>query len=86
MSLVTSTEAPPTMLHAGVLDLVGNTPVVDVSRLSPNPNVRVNRRSSVKKSGPLPILRPAPCGRWVFGCLSPTLSNPTSTLKGRAEL
>ena len=24
-----------------VLDLIGNTPVVDVSRLSPNPNVRI---------------------------------------------
>lgn len=27
--------------HENVLDLIGNTPVVDVSRLSPNPNVRL---------------------------------------------
>ena len=26
---------------ANVLDLVGNTPIVDVSNLSPNPNVRI---------------------------------------------
>ena len=38
---MTSTEAPPTLLHADVLDLIGNTPVVDVSRLSPNPDVRI---------------------------------------------
>lgn len=28
-------------MHANVLDLIGNTPVVDVSNLSPNPNVRI---------------------------------------------
>jgi cysteine synthase len=28
-------------VHAGVLDLIGNTPVVDVSELSPNPGVRI---------------------------------------------
>jgi cysteine synthase len=28
-------------VHANVLDLVGNTPIVDVSNLSPNPNVRI---------------------------------------------
>ena len=27
--------------HESVLDLIGNTPVVDVSNLSPNPNVRI---------------------------------------------
>ncbi|MDA3021020.1 MAG: cysteine synthase family protein [Actinomycetota bacterium] len=27
--------------HERVLDLIGNTPLVDVSRLSPNPNVRI---------------------------------------------
>ncbi len=27
--------------HENVLDLIGNTPLVDVSRLSPNPNVRI---------------------------------------------
>ena len=29
------------MIHENVLDLVGNTPLVDVSRLSPNPEVRI---------------------------------------------
>jgi cysteine synthase len=28
-------------VHASVLDLIGNTPMVDVSRLSPNPDVRI---------------------------------------------
>src|SRR5262247_2272413 len=28
-------------VHASVLDLIGNTPMVDVSRLSPNPEVRI---------------------------------------------
>ena len=28
-------------VHANVLDLIGNTPVVDVSNLSPNPDVRI---------------------------------------------
>ena len=28
-------------VHGDILDLVGNTPVVDVSNLSPNPNVRI---------------------------------------------
>ena len=28
-------------VHSSVLDLIGNTPVVDVSQLSPNPNVRI---------------------------------------------
>ncbi len=28
-------------VHANVLDLIGDTPVVDVSNLSPNPNVRI---------------------------------------------
>ena len=27
--------------NESVLDLIGNTPLVDVSRLSPNPNVRI---------------------------------------------
>ncbi len=37
------TPAPPlpAMLHANVLDMIGNTPMVDVSNLSPNPNVRI---------------------------------------------
>ncbi|MDO8362794.1 MAG: PLP-dependent cysteine synthase family protein [Actinomycetota bacterium] len=29
------------MINENVLDLIGNTPMVDVSRLSPNPNVRI---------------------------------------------
>ena len=35
--------APPISghVHQGVLDLIGNTPVVDVSVLSPNPGVRI---------------------------------------------
>jgi cysteine synthase B len=28
-------------MNAGILDLIGNTPVVDVSNLSPNPDVRI---------------------------------------------
>ena len=28
-------------VHANVLDLIGNTPIVDVSNLSPNPDVRI---------------------------------------------
>jgi hypothetical protein len=28
-----------------VLDLIGNTPMVDVSNLSPNPNVRISPSS-----------------------------------------
>lgn len=28
-------------VHASVLDMIGNTPLVDVSQLSPNPNVRI---------------------------------------------
>ncbi len=33
--------ALPNMLHNGVLSMIGNTPMVDVSNLSPNPNVRI---------------------------------------------
>ena len=38
-----SITAPPApgLLHESVLDMIGNTPVVDVSNLSPNPNVRI---------------------------------------------
>ena len=28
-------------VHQSILDLIGNTPVVDVSKLSPNPNVKI---------------------------------------------
>ncbi len=31
----------PAMLHSNVLGMIGNTPLVDVSNLSPNPNVRI---------------------------------------------
>ena len=39
----TRRSAPPRLdlMADGVLDLIGDTPVVDVSRLSPNPNVRI---------------------------------------------
>ena len=29
------------VIHNSVLDMIGNTPLVDVSRLSPNPKVRI---------------------------------------------
>src|SRR5690606_24034003 len=36
------TPPPPRMtVYASILDMIGNTPLVDVSRLSPNPNVRI---------------------------------------------
>jgi cysteine synthase B len=28
-------------VHSSVLDLIGDTPIVDVSELSPNPDVRI---------------------------------------------
>ena len=28
-------------VHASVIDLIGNTPVVDISALSPNPRVKI---------------------------------------------
>ena len=28
-------------VHQSILDLIGNTPVVDVSKLSPNPDVKI---------------------------------------------
>jgi cysteine synthase B len=28
-------------VYSSILDLIGNTPIVDVSELSPNPNVRI---------------------------------------------
>ena len=36
-------EGPPRLdlVAESVLDMIGNTPVVDVSKLSPNPNVRI---------------------------------------------
>lgn len=42
MSMITQErQAAAGAVHADVLGLVGNTPVVDVSNLSPNPNVRI---------------------------------------------
>lgn len=43
METMLAAAAPPipSAVNAGVLDLVGNTPMVDVSNLSPNPNVRI---------------------------------------------
>ena len=48
MNTVTMTAPPhvvrtPVSKHAarGVLGMIGNTPLVDVSNLSPNPNVRI---------------------------------------------
>ncbi len=48
MSALTNTQihepvrvAMPGTMHASVLDMIGNTPMVDVSNLSPNPNVRI---------------------------------------------
>ncbi|MFZ9018264.1 MAG: PLP-dependent cysteine synthase family protein, partial [Ilumatobacteraceae bacterium] len=37
----TSSMQRPGAVYGNVLDLVGNTPVVDVSNLSPNPDVRI---------------------------------------------
>jgi cysteinyl-tRNA synthetase len=34
-------EPLPARVHAGVLDMIGNTPLVPVRRLNPNPNVEV---------------------------------------------
>ena len=36
-----TTTPMPGLVNESVLDMIGNTPVVDVSRLSPNPNVRI---------------------------------------------
>ncbi len=46
MSAMTTTQMPvsvpmPGTMHSSVLDMIGNTPMVDVSNLSPNPNVRI---------------------------------------------
>jgi cysteine synthase B len=36
-----TTVAPPNTVHDHVLEMIGNTPIVDVSNLSPNPLVRI---------------------------------------------
>jgi cysteine synthase B len=42
MSLMTAPPvAGPGLVHDSVLDMIGNTPIVDVSNLSPNPHVRL---------------------------------------------
>jgi [CysO sulfur-carrier protein]-thiocarboxylate-dependent cysteine synthase len=44
MSMITEQRQPAAgagAVHADVLSLIGNTPIVDVSILSPNPNVRI---------------------------------------------
>jgi [CysO sulfur-carrier protein]-thiocarboxylate-dependent cysteine synthase len=41
MSFDLRTAPMPGLVNDSVLDLIGNTPVVDVSVLSPNPNVRI---------------------------------------------
>jgi cysteine synthase B len=40
-ALVNIQGAPPVTVYRSVLDLIGNTPMVDVSELSPNPDVRI---------------------------------------------
>jgi cysteine synthase B len=39
--MATGIPAVSPSVHANVLDLIGETPIVDVSNLSPNPNVRI---------------------------------------------
>ncbi|MFK8025239.1 MAG: PLP-dependent cysteine synthase family protein, partial [Ilumatobacter sp.] len=42
MNTTTLTQVPmPATMHPDVLGMVGNTPMVDVSNLSPNPDVRI---------------------------------------------
>ncbi len=44
MTMTNTLQPPVTMpglVNASVLDMIGNTPMVDVSNLSPNPNVRI---------------------------------------------
>ena len=39
--LVSFSGRPAVAVYASVTDLIGNTPIVDISSLSPNPNVRI---------------------------------------------
>ncbi len=41
MTMLITAPAMPGQLHESVLDMIGNTPIVDVSNLSPNPAVRI---------------------------------------------
>ncbi len=41
MTMLTAPSLMPGLVNASVLDMIGNTPIVDVSKLSPNPNVRI---------------------------------------------
>ena len=36
-------------VHKSILDLIGNTPVVDVSKLSPNPDVKIYAKAREPK-------------------------------------
>ncbi len=41
MTTLTTPSVLPGLVNESVLDMIGNTPIVDVSNLSPNPNVRI---------------------------------------------
>ena len=78
--------------YASVLDLIGNTPVVDVSALSPNPNVTIlaklegrNPAGSVKDRVALSLVDAAERdGRLVRGQSGQTLIEPSSGNTGIA--
>jgi cysteine synthase B len=76
-------------VHASILDMIGNTPLVDVSRLSPNPRVRIlakmegqNPAGSVKDRIALRMISEAEAD----GTLTPgkTLIEPSSGNTGIA--
>jgi cysteine synthase B len=76
-------------VHSSVLDMIGNTPIVDVSALSPNPNVRIlakmegqNPAGSVKDRIALSMITVAEAD----GTLSPgcTIIEPSSGNTGIA--
>lgn len=78
--------------YASVLDLIGNTPVVDASALSPNPNVKIwvklegrNPAGSVKDRIAYSLIRAAEEeGRLVPGAPNQTLIEPSSGNTGIA--
>ena len=47
-----------------VLDLIGNTPLVDASRLSPNPAVRIFAKLEGNNPGGCGPIHPWPAGVW----------------------
>lgn len=76
-------------VHSSVLDMIGNTPIVDVSELSPNPNVRIlakmegqNPAGSVKDRIALAMIEEAEAD----GTLTPgrTIIEPSSGNTGIA--